>query len=349
MNVLGIFRGFPGLGRIVAGVSIMEMLRDDFNCNINIISYFQGSRYLESRGFKTHIKATPMDYSSIGLLPTNKMGSFIHKQIKDFRPDLVIIDGEPLILHSLRLSYPKLKIVALLNPADVVNPKIDKECMDYFNAMYSLADLAVIHGLRKVQPSDLYRDYISTGTILRREIFKIKNQPSKNVYCVLGGGTVNVDNSFFQSTIQIVTLCINVARLLPEYTFHVICSSSNIYDTLDGISYSNVILHNEILNPSLIYTDAAFIITRSGRNTLSELAYLGIPSISFISGCSYRRTEQEENLQCLNSENIYKASIGITVSEFADLCKKVSNSKRIGNPDVCGNSEVVKEIIKLLQ
>ena len=29
MNVLGIFRGFPGLGRIVAGVSIMEMLRDE--------------------------------------------------------------------------------------------------------------------------------------------------------------------------------------------------------------------------------------------------------------------------------------------------------------------------------
>ena len=86
MNVLGIFRGFPGLGRIVAGVSIMEMLRDDFNCNINIISYLQGSRYLESRGFKTHIEATPMDYSSIGLLPTNKMGSFIHKQIKDLMP-----------------------------------------------------------------------------------------------------------------------------------------------------------------------------------------------------------------------------------------------------------------------
>jgi hypothetical protein len=349
MNVLGVFRGFPGLGRIVAGVSIMEMLRDDFNCDINIISYLQGNIYLKNRGFKTQIEATAMDYSSIGLLPTNKMGSFIHKQIKDLRPDLVIIDGEPLILHSLRLSYPKLKIVALLNPADVVNPKIEKECMDYFNAMYSQADLAVIHGLRKVHPSNLYRDYISTGTVIRREIFKIKNQPSKNVYCVLGGGTVNVDNSFFQSTTQIATLCVNVARLLPEYTFHVVCSSSNIYDALDGISYPNVILHNKILEPSLIYSDAAFIITRSGRNTLSELAYLGIPSISFISGCTYRRTEQEENLKCLNSENIYKASIDITVSEFADLCKKVSNSKRTRNPDVCGNRVVVKEILKLLQ
>lgn len=31
---LGIFRGFPGLGRVVAGVSMLETLRDNYDCDI---------------------------------------------------------------------------------------------------------------------------------------------------------------------------------------------------------------------------------------------------------------------------------------------------------------------------
>ena len=44
------------------------------------------------------------------------------------------------------------------------------------------------------------------------------------------------------------------------------------------------------------YCNAGLVITRSGRNTLSELAYLGIPAISFVSGCSYRKIEQTNNI-----------------------------------------------------
>lgn len=34
MRILGIFRGFPGLGRVVAGVSLLEELRDQYGANI---------------------------------------------------------------------------------------------------------------------------------------------------------------------------------------------------------------------------------------------------------------------------------------------------------------------------
>ena len=30
-KILGIFRGFPGLGRVVAGVSVLETLKNDYN------------------------------------------------------------------------------------------------------------------------------------------------------------------------------------------------------------------------------------------------------------------------------------------------------------------------------
>lgn len=33
-RILGIFRGFPGLGRVVAGVSLLETLRDKYDYEI---------------------------------------------------------------------------------------------------------------------------------------------------------------------------------------------------------------------------------------------------------------------------------------------------------------------------
>ena len=38
MKILGIFRGFPGLGRIVSGVSILETLRDKYGFKVKAVS-----------------------------------------------------------------------------------------------------------------------------------------------------------------------------------------------------------------------------------------------------------------------------------------------------------------------
>ena len=48
-----------------------------------------------------------------------------------------IIDGEPLLLQSIRVVYPNLKIVALLNPFDVHNPYNQSSSSLIFNDMYS--------------------------------------------------------------------------------------------------------------------------------------------------------------------------------------------------------------------
>lgn len=59
MRILGIFRGFPGLGRVVAGVSLLEELRDQYGANIRMISYLQGNEYLKSKGYADLHEATP--------------------------------------------------------------------------------------------------------------------------------------------------------------------------------------------------------------------------------------------------------------------------------------------------
>ena len=327
-KILGIFRGFPGLGRVVAGVSLLETLRDDYVCDIRVISYLQGKKYLESLGYTDLPEVSSMDFCSIGLLPTNKVGVYIHSTIREFMPDTIIIDGEPLILQSIKISYPDIKVVTLLNPSDVYNPTNDKDAMDYFNALYSLSDLAIVHGLRHIAKDSRYKNFISINTIIRNEIMTIKNIPTNNIYYILGGGTVNVDHQFEYSTLRIGELCQKAAALLPQYTMHIVCACKNTFKELSENYYcNNVKLYADIISAQIYYGEACLIITRSGRNTLSELSYLGIPAISFVSGCKYRKVEQTNNINDLNIPTIMPASLEITTKDFAELCLSMINKK----------------------
>lgn len=346
-KILGIFRGFPGLGRVVAGVSLLETLKDNYACDIKVVSYLQGEKYLKSLGYTDMPDVSSMDYCSIGLLPTNKMGVYIHNTIREFMPDIIIIDGEPLILQSIKISHPDTKVVALLNPSDVHNPDNDKEAMDYFNALYSLSDLAIVHGLRHINSDRRYKNLISINTIIRREIMGVKNVPTNNIYCILGGGTVNVGQQFESSTLAIGHLCQKVAVLVPQYSMHIICSCKNIYKALNENQYSdNVRLYEDIIPAHRYYSEAGLIITRSGRNTLSELSYLGIPAISFVSGCTYRKVEQTNNINDLNMPTIVPASLGITTDAFAELCLSTINKKANCHLQY-GNDIAIKNILEL--
>lgn len=347
-KILGIFRGFPGLGRVVSGVSLLETLRDEYGYSIEIISHLQGNRYLELKGYKNLHEVVPMDYCSIGLLPTNVIGTYIHEKIRCFLPDVVIIDGEPLIIQALRISYPKLKIVALLNPADIENEQNDKDAMRYFNAMYSLSDLAIVHGLRSVSKIGSYKKIVSVNTILRKEILKVNTNRTNNIFCLLGGGTVNVGYSFSESTIQIAKLSMDASEYLKEYKMHIVCSSKNIYDALNEFKHGkNIILYDKILDIQEYYSKAGLIITRSGRNTLSELAYLGIPALSFLSGCQYRKAEQKQNLEALGVHNVKPVSLSIQPKELANQIKDMMSAKCHREFFVPGNQQAIQEILNL--
>lgn len=350
MRILGIFRGFPGLGRVVAGVSVLETLKDRYGAVIHIISYLQGSLYLNSKGYKAY-DVTSMDYCSIGLLPTGRMGVCIHDTIRTFCPDLIIIDGEPLILQSIKISHPHIKIVALLNPSDVENPNNDKEAMEYFNTLYSMADLAVVHGLKNIPKPKCYNNFISTPTIIRNELLDIKGRCNRDIYCILGGGTVNVSEKFVETTIQIARLCQQIASCLDDSQIHIVCSSQNIYDSIcKNDICKNVIIHQGIVDAQEYYSKASLIITRAGRNSLSELAYLNIPTIAFVTGDSYRRVEQEQNVYNIKAYNIKCLSLDISdevfFREVKDL-QKINAVEKIPKY-IPGNELVLKYIRKLI-
>jgi hypothetical protein len=326
-KILGIFRGFPGLGRIVAGVAVLEMLHDKYNYETKAISYLQGAEYLELHNYIETLTPSALDYCAIGILPTSKFGASIHCIIKEFLPDVILIDGEPLMLQSCKISYPNTKIVALLNPADVDNPKNDKEAMDFFNSLYTQCDLAIVHGTRSVKTTYAYRKLFSLPTILRKEILDIRNCPSQQrIYCLLGGGSVNVDEAFSNSTLRMAYKCIALALNIPNCTIDILCSSNNIFESVKNIGIpKNVILHKNIICPQAYYSKASLVITRSGRNTLSELAYLGIPTVAFVTEDSFRNTEQMQNILSIRAANIHYSTYNSEIEDFTKLCTIAMN------------------------
>ena len=170
-----------------------------------------------------------------------------------------------------------------------------------------------------------------------KEWFK-QNGPNCNAILGISGGK--------DSTIC-AKLCVEAASYLKDYTMHIICSSDNIYKKLSSGVPTNVQLHKEIIDSEEYYSKACLVITRSGRNTLSELAYLGIPAISFVSGCSYRKAEQEQNLKSLNATNICSAEIDISAKDFADLCIKQQSYRQECPKFIIGNLTAVSEILSL--
>ena len=166
-------------------------------------------------------------------------------------------------------------------------------------------------------------------------LFRSKNIPSKDIYCILGGGTVNVSCQFTESSIRIGELCIKVAEELSEYRMHIVCSSANIYDALYRMSITdNVFLYKDIISPQYYYAHASLIITRSGRNTLSEIKYLDIPAITFVTGDRYRVVEQRQNVNLLHDDCCLMAESNWTKDELVRLIKRLNipkESDKIGS------------------
>lgn len=353
MKIAGIFRGFPGLGRVVSGVELITHFKDHFNADIQVYSYLQGEKYLNQNGFTANHSVSEHDFSSIGIIPVSAYGEYIFNQIADFNPDIVIIDGEPLILHSLRVVYPNLKIVALLNPFDVHNPYNQSSSSLIFNDMYSKANLAIVHGFWKLEKPYKYNEFLSINTIIRKEVLLIKPTFSKNkICCILGGGTVNSKIEFQEKSISIAYKCIQLADVFRDFEIHIFCSNKQIYnEVIKNKKQSNTFIHANIEDCNEYYSDSKLIIARAGRNTISEVLYLGIPTIVIPTGCKFRSKEQKTNaeiIETISSNKIININEDIDINELIIQCKimlKIEN--QISPVWVPGNAKAIDMILNL--
>jgi hypothetical protein len=357
MKIIGIFRGFPGLGRVVSGIELLQYFQREHGAEIFIYTYLQGEALLYHYNFQNQLSISPLDISSIGIIPVSPSGESILNSIGKIKPDFVLIDGEPLMVQSIKLTYPNTHVISLLNPSDVDNPTNQVSSQLFFNNYFSLSDIAIVHGLRKINNPGIYKNFYSINTIIRTEIFNIKPvTQGKDIICVLGGGTVNVHNDFFESTLKIADLCSGLALELKDYNMTIHCSSNNvfekIYKTIKPNQLTNLQLISTIKQPVEYYSNSSLIITRAGRNSLSELLFLNIPAISFISGCSFRKEEQTSNAQHSQNLTIRNLSTDIELPQFVKSCKELlhkNNFEETKSDFLPGNKEAIEIILNYLK
>jgi len=351
MKAIGIFRGFPGLGRVVAGLDILNQLQVSAKLEAIVFTYFQGYELRKSYNFDFRNIDNRNDISSIGIIPVSKSGETIIDSIEEYNPDFVLIDGEPLLVAAIKLRFPKLIVVALLNPFDVENPHNNLSSQLFFKECYSKADITIVHGLLKVEkPATFNKSFHSINTFIRHDLDEIiPNANSNRIACILGGGTVNSSDLFFDNTIRISQQIIELANKQQDFFFDIYCGCETVYSRVNQFrsSVSNIDIHRHIHNPNQLYKSTKAVISRGGRNTVSELLSLNLPAILFPTTCEVRGTEQQANISVAQtvSPNIF----GVTLSTDSNTIERMFNKIISANPSKVEWTSGNKKLFEILQ
>ena len=310
MKVYAVLRGFPGLGRVIAGFELLKHLENTCNAIVKVTTYLQGDSYINTKGYSSSIKVDEKDISSVGIISVSISGEKIIKDIVSFNPDIVIIDGEPILLQNLKISYPNLYIVSLLNPFDVNNPHNQKSSQDFFSFMYSYADLSIVHGLWEEKKPINFKNYLSINSVIRDSIPAISpSENSNSIICLLGGGSKSVNSGFTSGTIEIAKQVIDIAISNENLDFTIYTSDEIIKNKITNyiktieFDIKNLNVVGSITDEREIYSKARLVIARAGRNTISELLTINMPSIIIPTTANFRGSEQLTNCTRIESFN----------------------------------------------
>lgn len=252
-KIFAILRGCPGLGRIVSGLETLRILRDVYYCETRLFTYYTGIGLAQKMGFKNENigDINNSSLTDIGILPVSQIGAELIRRITDWNPDIVIIDGEPLVTKALCMVFPREKVVTLVNSCDIENPHTPLSNNLYFRDCYLSCGITICHGFSS--PSKRY-NYINNklfyiNTILRNSIIKMKpiHKTNKNIRisCILGGGTKNSTESFFKYTLEIGKKVISLLDYLVDVNIDIYANDDIIAEFL---------LNNAQKTKSFIYT-----------------------------------------------------------------------------------------------
>lgn len=304
--VIGVFRGFPGLGRVSAGIALLKEVQQK-GVEVAAISYYQGTEALIQQEIPVLLDYTVATYdiTSIGINPITGFATTIIDEIQKKNPDLVIIDGEPLLQSTLSEVFPKEKIVALLNPSDLVNDSLPESTIRFYHKNYLSCGNAIVHGI------DIDYDVVAENgckihyipTILRQEVLELKSveRKAERVVGILGGGSINSSEQFFSATVDVGKKIVSVAQKMRDTYFDIYCNDANIKDAIErNVTIpSNVRIESSYVSPQVMYRNAGVVIARSGRNVVSELLFLKIRGLLFATDGDYRSKEQEKNIDAM--------------------------------------------------
>lgn len=354
MKIYGIFRGFPGLGRVMSGLSILSELKS-LGHEVKAYSYLQGVTVLKDYEIEFLIDEQPPNNQimAIGLNPICKVAGDIINLICSEKPELVIIDGEPLLISTLAMVFPRERILSLLNPADLYNPTLPDSTIKFYHSHYLSSGFAIVDGIDKnsiILPDDSRGcDILKTNTILRRDVIDTIISNNNDIVSVLGGGSSNASDSFLNSTIEMAKRILEAAILLPNESFRIYCNDARIANEILMEPYlPNVKVIAHYTSPKDIYSSAKVLLCRAGRNTISEILYHDIPAVLMSSSGDFRSSEQDKNIELacsLRDGRLFKYNKDENGKQLADKILKAENSNKCNVPFVPGNEEAMSFIL----
>lgn len=354
MKVFGIFRGFPGLGRVMAGISIMSELKA-MGHETKAYSYLRGKEAINEHGLEFILQRQPTSHQimALGINPIGEISEALIDKICSEKPDLIIIDGEPLFLSTLAMVYPREKIVSLLNPMDIYNLSLPLSSLKFLRMHYLSAGRAIIHGIKKEEITLLQNysgcDILQVNTILRKSIIDMNIKERKKVVTILGGGCSNASDSFFEATLEMGEKVIEAAKNMREEEFVIYCNDSNLANRLfENKNLYNVKIVSKYTLPENMYSSAKVVLCRAGRNTLSEILYLNIPAVLMSTNGDFRSIEQKMNMEqvcALNPDRFVKFNIEESGIKLIEKIKYLISVKENNYCFVPGNQEAIKFVL----
>ncbi len=354
MRIYGIFRGFPGLGRVVSGIALLSELQSRGN-EVKAYSYLQGRHAIEAHGIDLIMEQQipSNQIMPIGINPVSREAEKLIDIICDDDPDLVIVDGEPLFISTLSEVFPRQKVLALMNPSDLFNKSNPISSRVFFQKHYLSAGSAIVHGLSKKLPVSELNTYdcnvLYTNTIVRKDVLDIELLKRTNIAVILGGGSVNSSIGFLNSTIEIACRVLEAAGYLSDEHFVIYCNDEHVAELVSRMPCpSNVDIIPTYTSPRKIYSSAKVVVCRAGRNTISEILCVNIPAVLMSSSGDVRSSEQDENIRvacAIDSNHIVKSDRGESGRSLSDLIERVMKSQKISYGFVPGNDEALQFIV----
>lgn len=298
MRTLFLVRGYPGLGRVMGSVAFDDVLRsiDTVDHASIYASYLSGYNYLVNAGHKT-VTLYPDGYyyrPNAYCNPFGQEGRILVELIESFRPELVVVDGEPFCIDWL-VDLLGLPVIVLTHPSDLYNPHSNDMAIDLFRHYYSKASAVIAHGLARL-PNGLSvlgsraQRAIETNTLVRtrlaevgeeRRICGVRKNQVTHVVGVLGGGSENVVASFRTSTRSLAEWLIDTCNSEGISKLTIFCSDHEICQHLDARRNGPTALElipSQVDNTQVL-VEADMIVGRSGRNLVSEMLALGTRSL----------------------------------------------------------------------
>jgi hypothetical protein len=301
-DVIFILRGWPGLGRVMQGVSLSQILKK-INPNQNQLFYSseRGLQFLKELNYNVNDIATGVaENLLLGGVGNNRIYSLI-EAIDKRPPSAIVIDGELQLMPVLKSTYSG-PVIALANAFDLFNPRHPRGKRLVFHSFYHSCDFVIVGSLSKLNKAQMPNSFpklfwlspLVRNEIVDRNCCFLGHNSVYDIVVVLGGGShgaislKSINNKIIDSVYQI-------ASVYPKRQFTLFGDDNDDHLKAKNISYgplSNCL--NAVAKSNLVFG-------RPGRNLISEVltlkkhVLLVLPLGTGKESDIHRSAEQHEN------------------------------------------------------